>query len=306
MLMQNIGNESAKQSSEGAVGKMLNGYSIEVLPRTAARIGDFKPLLPAGTRVYIANIEGTDFMDMIRTAQCLRADGFDVMPHLPARLIRDAYELETILARYRDEANVCEALLIGGGASKPAGVYDNTMQLLETGLFDKYGFKRLHVAGHPEGNPEIDKDGSTRQVDAALRWKQSFSGHTDAQMAIVTQFFFDSAPVLRWAERLKDMGVTLPIHIGIAGPAKLQTMIKYALACGVGPSIKVLRRRAMDLSKLLLPYEPTDVLATLNRHLADKSDSRVEGIHFFPLGGIKPCVEWVEQQKDMHSQTCSG
>ncbi|GAB4511879.1 MAG: methylenetetrahydrofolate reductase [Roseibium sp.] len=279
-----------------SVCDIVAGYSIEVLPRTAAKIDDFRSLLPTGTRVYIANVEGTDFDDMIRTARRLRGDGFDVMPHLPARLIRNKAEFETMLARYRDEANVSEALLIGGGVARPAGDYDNTMQLLETGLFDSYGFRRLHIAGHPEGNPDIDRDGTSRRVDEALLWKQSFSERTDADMAIVTQFFFDAEPVLRWSDRLRDMGVTLPIHAGIAGPAKLQTLIKYAVACGVGPSVKVLKRRALDLSKLLLPYDPTDVLTDLARKLEDKAESPIAQVHFFPLGGIKSCVEWAAKQ----------
>lgn len=284
------------------VAGMVEGYSIEVLPRTAAKIPDFKTLLPAGTRVYIANVEGTDFEDMITTARRLRGDGFDVMPHFPARLIRNAAEFEASLARYRDEADVSQALLIGGGVSRPVGDYDNTMQLLDTGLFDKFGFNRLHIAGHPEGNSDIDKDGSSKRVDEALLWKQAFSEKTDADMAIATQFFFDARPVIQWTERLRDMGVTLPVHIGIAGPAKLQTLIKYAVACGVGPSIKVLKKRAMDFSKLLLPYEPTDVLADLAGYMAATPDSQIEQVHFFPLGGIKTCVEWADRQTHVSVQ----
>jgi len=286
----------AEAGGSRSVRDMVAGYSIEVLPRTAAKIDDFGSLLPAGTRVYIANVEGTDFDDMIRTAQRLRGDGFEVMPHLPARLIRGKSEFETMLARYRDEADVSAALLIGGGVAKPVGDYGDTMQLLETGLFDRYGFKRLHIAGHPEGNPDIDRDGTTRRVDEALLWKQSFSERTDAEMAIVTQFIFDADPLIRWADRLRDMGVGLPIHAGIAGPAKLQTLIKFAVTCGVGPSVKVLKRRARDLSKLLLPYEPTDVLTDLERKLGDRTDSPIEQVHFFPLGGIKSCVEWAAKQ----------
>lgn len=293
-----IDRSAGRSAKEATVAGMLEGYSIEVLPRTAAKIPDFKVLLPAGTRVYIANVEGTDFEDMITTARRLRGDGFDVMPHFPARLISDASEFETSLARYRDEADINQALLVGGGVARPVGDYDNTMQLLDTGLFDKYGFKRLHIAGHPEGNSDIDKDGSSKRVDEALLWKQAFSDKTDAQMAIATQFFFDAEPVIGWTERLQDMGVTLPIHVGIAGPAKLQTLIKYAIACGVGPSIKVLKRRALDIRKLLLPYEPTEVLSQLAKYVAAMPNSPIEQVHFFPLGGIKTCVEWADRQRE--------
>jgi hypothetical protein len=79
-------------------------------------------------------------------------------------------------------------------------------------------------------------------------------------MALATQFCFDAAPVIAWVDRLQAEGIALPVHIGIAGPAKLQTLIKFAIACGVGPSLKVLQKRAMDVSKLLLPYEPDSIL----------------------------------------------
>jgi methylenetetrahydrofolate reductase (NADPH) len=86
--------------------------------------------------------------------------------------------------------------------------------------------------------------------------------------------------------------VDLPIHIGIAGPAKLQTLIKFAIACGVGPSLKVLQKRAMDVSKLLLPYEPNDVISELAAHKAANPDFNITNVHFFPLGGIKTNANW--------------
>ena len=285
--------KSEKAASAYPLGDFLEGFSIEVMPRTAAKVSDFKALLPAGTRVYIAHIEGTPIEDMVDTAKRLAGDGFAVMPHFPARIIKDRATLEDWIARYRGEAGVEQALLLAGGVEKPYGAFDSSIGLIETGLFDTHGFKRLHVAGHPEGNRDIDADGSTREVDAALRWKQAWSEKTDAEMAIVTQFAFDARPVIAWAERLRDEGITLPIHVGIAGPAKLQTLLKYAVACGVGPSLKVLQKRAMDVSKLLLPYEPTEVVSDLAAYAADHPDSLIAKAHFFPLGGINANATWI-------------
>jgi methylenetetrahydrofolate reductase (NADPH) len=53
----------------------LAGYSIEVMPRTAEKVEDFTTLLPKGTRVYVAHIEGTPIEDMVTTAARLNADG---------------------------------------------------------------------------------------------------------------------------------------------------------------------------------------------------------------------------------------
>ena len=277
------------------VESFLNGFSIEVMPRTAEKVENFRDILPEGTRVYIAHIEGTPIDDMVATAKRISGEGFAVMPHFPARIIKDAATLGDWIARYQGEAGVDQALLLAGGVTNPHGDFDSSMQLMESGLFDKAGFKRLHVAGHPEGNKDIDPDGSMKNVSAALSWKQEFSKRTDAEMALATQFCFEAQPIIEWANGLKNSGIDIPIHIGIAGPAKLQALIKFAIACGVGPSLKVLQKRAMDVSKLLLPYEPTEVVAELAAYKAANPDFNIEHVHFFPLGGIKTNATWITE-----------
>ena len=274
------------------VEAFLQGYSIEVMPRTAEKIPSFRDLLPLGTRVYIAHIEGTTIEDMVATAKRIAAEGYAVMPHFPARIIKDKDVLGDWIARYQGEANVTQALILAGGVTKPHGDFDSSMELLESSLFDKAGFTRLHVAGHPEGNKDIDPDGTNLNVDAALQWKQKFSERSDAEMALATQFAFEAGPIIEWANAIKAAGVDIPIHIGIAGPAKLQTLIKFAIACGVGASLKVLQKRAMDVTKLLLPYEPADVITQLAAHKAKNPDFNISHVHFFPLGGIKTNANW--------------
>ncbi|MBI1418248.1 MAG: methylenetetrahydrofolate reductase [Limimaricola sp.] len=277
--------------ASNALEAFLKGFSIEVMPRTAEKVESFRAILPQETRVYIAHIEGTPIEDMVATAKRLAGEGFAVMPHFPARIIANKATLADWIARYRGEAGVDQALLLAGGVSAPVGDFHASMQLMETGLFGD--FKRLHVAGHPEGNRDIDPDGSDRNVMDALRWKQKFSETTDAQMALATQFCFEAGPVIAWANALRDAGIHLPIHIGVAGPAKLQTLIKFAIACGVGPSLKVLQKRAMDVTKLLMPYEPNEFVGALAAYKAANPDFGIERVHFFPLGGIKTNATWI-------------
>ena len=292
-------------ASTPEVEAFLKAYSIEVMPRTAEKVDNFRDLLPAGTRVYIAHIEGTPIEDMVATAKRLSEDGFNVMPHFPARIIKDRATLANWIAMYRGEADVKQGLLLAGGVAKPHGDFSDSMQLMETGLFDEAGFERLHVAGHPEGNRDIDATG-TAGVDAALKWKNEFQTRTDAKMAIATQFAFEAKPIITWADSLKENGITLPVHIGIAGPAKLQTLIKFAIACGVGPSLKVLQKRAMDVTKLLLPYEPTEVLAELAAHKAAHPDFNISHVHFFPLGGIKTNANWAIENGGASTQPANA
>ena len=274
------------------------GYSIEVVPNSAAKIESFKEILPTNTRVYIAHLETENISTMIATAKRINDEGFTEMPHIPARIIKNQSMLNDWISMYQNEAGVKEALLLAGGSTKPVGDYDSSMQLIESGLFDKAGFKRLHIAGHPEGSKDIDPDGGMKNVSEALSWKQEFSNRTDADMAIATQFCFDADVVNKWAKNIQEDGIDIPIHIGIAGPAKLQTLLKFSVECGIGASMKILTKRAKDLTKLLLPYKPTQMLTDLSEYKSKDPTLNIEQVHFFPIGGIKQTTDWLEEVLD--------
>ncbi|RZO97202.1 MAG: methylenetetrahydrofolate reductase, partial [Gammaproteobacteria bacterium] len=247
------------------------------------------------TRVYIAHLKNEDIEPMVTAAKRLNDEGFKVMPHMPAREIKNHAMLNDWISMYQNEAGVDEALLLAGSSPEPAGDYDSSIQLIESGLFDKAGFKRLHVAGHPEGNKDIDPDGGVKNISDALSWKQEFSKRTDAEMAITTQFCFDANVVKKWADEIKKDGIDIPIHIGIAGPAKLKTLLKFSVECGIGSSMKILTQRAKDITKLLLPYKPTQILKDLSEFKLQEPELNIEQVHFFPFGGIKQTSDWVEE-----------
>ncbi len=283
--------------SSEAIKKFLDGFSVEVTPKAASKIENFEDYIPSGTLVYIAHIEGTPIEEMVETAKKINDQGFCAMPHFPARIIKDKNVLEDWISRYKNEANVSNALLIAGGANKPYGQYDSSIQLIESELFDKADFNNLHIAGHPEGSMDIDPDGSTTNVDQALSWKNEFSKRTDANMAITTQFSFDASSVISWANNIKEAGIDIPVHIGIAGPAKLQTLLRYSIECGVGASIKIIQKRAKDLTKLLLPYKPTNIITELATYKANNPSFNIEKVHFFPLGGIRQVSDFVKEAR---------
>jgi len=281
--------------SKNLLKNFLNNFSIEVTPRAVAKIGNLSELIPTGTLVYIAHIEGTPIEEMVKTAKKINEQGYATMPHFPARIIKDKKTLKEWISKYQNEANVKSALLLGGGVNKPYGEYDSSIQLIESELFDLAGFEKLYIAGHPEGNKDIDPDGSTKNIDQALSWKNEYKNRTDADMAITTQFCFDSKTVINWANDIKNKGVDIPIHIGIAGPAKLQTLLRYSIECGIGASIKILQKRALDLTKLLLPYKPTSIINELAEYKSINPDFNIEKVHFFPLGGIKQVSKFVQE-----------
>ena len=281
--------------SNNLLKNFLNNFSIEVTPRAVSKIENLSELIPSDTLVYIAHIEGTPIEEMVKTAKKINQQGYATMPHFPARIIKDKKTLKDWISKYQNEANVKSALLLGGGINKPYGEYDSSIQLIESELFDLAGFEKLYIAGHPEGNKDIDPDGSTKNIDQALLWKNEYKNRTDVDMAITTQFCFDSKTVINWANDIKNKGVDIPIHIGIAGPAKLQTLLRYSIECGVGASIKILQKRARDLTKLLLPYKPTKILSELAEHKFNNPNFNIEKVHFFPLGGVKQVTSFVKE-----------
>lgn len=275
-------------------GGLLDGYSIEVTPDTLAD-ADIRHLLPPGTEVYVAHIAGTPPDAMVSTARRLHDAGLMPRPHVPARSLSGAAELDRWLRRYRDEAGVDRLLLLAGDMAQPRGPFSSSMDLVETGLPDLLGFRDLAFAGHPEGSKVIDPDGGSALVDAALHWKQAFSLRSDATARLVTQFAFDAGPVIAWAERIAAAGIGLPVHVGLAGPATLPRLIRFGMVCGVGPSLKVLQRRARDLRHLLRPYAPDDMVARLSQYRKTRPESLIAGIHLFPVGGLAACVEWADK-----------
>ena len=293
-LLNLFGSKHINKDVSNHLKLFLNNFSIEVMPRTAAKIESFNDILPKNTRIYIAHIEGVPIQEMISTAKRIQSEGFVVIPHFPARIIENKVILEDWIKAYQEEANIDQALILAGGVDKPHGIFENSMQLVETELFSKYNFKNLYFAGHPEGNKDIDPDGTKKNVNDALVWKQKLNERTDINLALTTQFCFDSKPVIKWANELNKNGINIPIHIGVAGPAKLQTLIKFSIACGVGASLKVLHKRAKDIKKLLLPFEPNEFLETLALHKKNNPDFNITNIHFFPLGGIKTTSNWIE------------
>ena len=210
------------------------------------------------------------------------------VPHFAARSIVSRDVFESNLKRAVEEAGVRQVLLIGGAIPRPLGEFSDSMQLLSTGLFDKYGIGKIGVAGHPEGSPDIPEEA----VKQALRWKNDFAARTDAEMYIVTQFCFEAAPIIKWDQRIQSEGNRLPIHIGIPGLATVKTLMAHAKACGIGPSMRFITRQAMNVAKLLTVSAPDKLVAELASYQASDPACGIKGVHMYPLGGLKKSAQW--------------
>ncbi len=277
----------------GAVSKsqivdFMAGFTIETTPGSALKIPDYREHLRPGTTVAVTFLPGSDFETTIETAARLRTEGFEPAPHIAARSVPSRSHLDNWLRRLRDEVGVTEVVALGGAVDQPIGEFSSSMEVLETGLFDKHGIRKIGVAGHPEGSPDIPD----RELEAAIAWKNAFAERSDAELYIATQFCFEAAPIIAWDRALSAAGNRLPIHIGVPGLATLKTLINHAKACGIGPSMRFLTRQARNISKLMTVNAPDRLLLDLARYRALDPDCGIRRAHFYPLGGLRRSAAW--------------
>jgi methylenetetrahydrofolate reductase (NADPH) len=266
--------------------------SIEVAPRQAIESDDLPGLFPAGTHVYVTDI-GTDSSEtLVAAARRLRELGYEPVPHFASRRLTTRAALENRIAMMAGEAGVTNVLVVGGGLERQAGDFSSTMEVLETGYFDRHGITHMGIAGHPEGSPDFTEEVAIQ----ALRLKKAFAERTGARMRIVTQFGFDAEKFVGWAEGLREHGIDLPVHLGVAGPAKITTLIKYAAMCGVGNSVTFLKKNALALTALATTHSPETVVGPIERHVRDNPHSAIKQVHVFPFGGLKKSAEWLVER----------
>ena len=264
------------------IAKSASDWSIEVTPAGATKIESFAGILEEGTTVNVTFLPGSDPLDTIATAKRLADDGMNAVPHIAARSLQNKEQLDDLLKRMTSEANVREVLVIGGGVDNPVGEFDCTMQILQTGLIQKYGITHIGVSGHPEGSPDISAD----QLAQAISQKNEFARKEGLSLYMETQFCFDPAAVLAWEKTIRQAGNQLPIRIGIPGPATIKTLFRFAQISGIGPSMRFIAKQARNVAKLMTVQSPHELLAGLAEGMAADNKCLLRHFHYYPFGGF--------------------
>ena len=272
------------------IKKAMQNWSIEVSPSSNKKINDFREVLPVGTTVNVTEIPGSDPERILSTVHQLASQEMNAVPHIAARGIESLAALDGLITRYR-EAHVTEVLLIAGGYKQPIGDFASSIDVLETGLLENLGIKKVGVAGHPEGSPDISKAG----LGDALRRKNAIAQESGLDMYLETQFCFDAQAILDWEEQIREAGNRLPIRVGLAGPARLKTLIHFAVISGVGPSLQFLKKQARNVTKLLTVQDPYELIETLAPHIDPQSPSALQSIHLYPFGDFSQTAYFANQ-----------
>jgi len=277
------------QALKHAIVEFARNASTEVSTHDQDSMPVLARTLPPGTAVYVAHTPKAKLSEVVATAIELQKLGFRASPHIVARRVESQQALQTGLQQLA-AAGVEQALLVAGDLEKPLGPYTSTLDIIDSGLLQNSSLKRLGIAGHPEGHKQVPD----HVLLAALRHKQAFAALTGLKLHIATQFTFDADAIIAWDERLTREGITLPAHIGIAGPTPLPKLIKYAVACGVGASLNSVMKNMTAMARLArLATTPDEMLTGLVRGGAAQGSSRIVQPHFYAFGGVAATARWI-------------
>ena len=225
--------------------------------------------LPKVKDVYITLLPGEDFRQVAEKAKELANLSFNPVPHFPARSIKNLDILKDYVMRCKD-GGVKQALVIGGSA-QPVGDFHCSLQLLETGLFE--GF-RIGIAGHPDGSPDI----SDSDLEKAMKDKKPYADY------IVTQWLMEPDPIIKFVYKQ-----SFPVHVGITGPMKVSSLLKFANTVGAKNSINFIKSNLGKTFDLLRPKDPNDLIK--------KVKSVTSNFHIYTFGSLKETNTWLMEKK---------
>jgi methylenetetrahydrofolate reductase (NADPH) len=270
------------------LSELARTASVEINVHDIGDLGAVRDLLPAEKALYVSFLPKQQWQETEAACREVRAAGFRPVPHLPVRLIPDAASIDRILGSLAAGSQVDEVLLISGDYPQTSGPYSEVLQVLNSGVLQRHGIRRVSVAGHPEGHPRVPLATIRRaELDKARAAEQA-----GLELTFVTQFFFEEAPFLDWVRELRS-GVRARVVGGLAGPTKLGTLIKFAMRCGAGASMRVLTARPAAFTKLLGDHGPESVLSGLAQARCE-AEGIFDGVHLFCFGGFVRTCRWLE------------
>jgi methylenetetrahydrofolate reductase (NADPH) len=268
---------------------ILDGLSVEMTGKDVPSLNKARALLRPGTRVNVTYL-GNENFEMRRTAIRAAAGwGFTPVPHISARRLPSRQALEEFLGALREDGTARDVFVVGGDPAQPEGPYNSSLDVIRTGLLEKYGVASVGIGGYPEGHPGISDD----LLWSAVADKSREVTERGIVGSVITQFSFDVDAVVGWIEQVRARGITLPIRIGVPGPAGVKRLLTFAGRFGVASSATVARKYGLSLTNLLSTAGPDRFIRQLSDRL-DEHHGEVR-LHFYTFGGLYQTATWISE-----------
>ena len=101
---------------------------------------------------------------------------------------------------------------------------------------------------------------------------------------IVTQWLLNPEPINKFISKQ-----SLPVHVGITGPLKITSLIKFANIVGAKNSLNFLKSNFSKALDLMKPKDPNDLIG--------KVKSQTNNFHIYTFGGLKETNKWLMENK---------
>jgi methylenetetrahydrofolate reductase (NADPH) len=273
--------------------RLLAGYSLEMTAKDRPALAEAAARIPAGTLINVTFLANEDTPLRVAAAQAIREAGFLPVPHIAARRLTDQRELEAFLDALATVDASEQVVVIGGDPPQPLGPYPGALELIRSGVLEKYGVRQVSISGYPEGHPDI----SEPVLWEAMKAKRDALAERGIGASITTQFGFDADAVLRWIDDVRGRGIELPIRVGVPGPAGVRRLLRYAKRFGAATSASIVQKYGFSLTNLVGSAGPDRFV----RDLADGYDADRQGtvrLHFYTFGGLAATADWLHEFRE--------
>jgi len=272
---------------------LLDDFSLEMTGKDVAKLEDARATIPPGTRINVTFLGNEDLRMRREAARAVKRLGFVPVPHISARRLTSQAELEEFLAALREDGTGDNVFVVGGDPARPQGPYEDSLDVIRSGLLQKYDVRSVGVSGYPEGHPAI----ADRVLWSVIEDKAAVLRAQDLPGSVITQFGFDVDPVLDWVEAVRNRGIRLPIRIGVPGPAGVRRLMSYAARFGVGTSAGIAKKYGFSLTNLMGTAGPDRFIRALAHHYDARRHGELK-LHFYTFGGLGATSEWIAQFRE--------
>ncbi|HUZ67979.1 MAG TPA: hypothetical protein VMU56_09995 [Beijerinckiaceae bacterium] len=269
------------------IASFMRAASFEITRPTEKDVKELRETLAPGTDVYLTAVPRRPLEDLVEAAIAVRAAGLEPIPHIAARHFASLTHIEELAGRLVREANVHKIMLVGGDMAPQPGAVPDALSVLQSGILQAAGLTDVGLPGFPDGHPVLSGD----ELELALVTKTAAAQSAGLAAHIVTQFCFDSRPIVRWLGWLRERGVHVPVRVGFAGPTSLMGWLKFARKCGVRASAEALASRSGLAKHAFKTVAPDLIVRDIAAALREGRIDQVEP-HFFAFGGAGLTTRW--------------
>ena len=268
--------------------ELVSDFSLEMTGKDVPGLIEAKDSIPQGTKINVTFLGNEDLEMRVSAAKAVREMGFLPVPHISARRLSSQAQLEEFLSRLQDVGATESVFVVGGDPATPEGPYEGAYDVIRTGILGDYGVRDVSIAGYPEGHPDISDEVLWRSLDEKA---QSLS-EQDLSATVLTQFSFDTDPVMTWIDQVRARGIDSTIRIGTPGPAGIKRLLGFARRFGIGANAMIVKKYGFSLTNLMGTAGPDRFVSDLASLVSTDPAAGKVSLHFYTFGGLLATSEW--------------